>query len=104
MPHPVYVLEIRPQDDTVVVGKDERLYSKSLTVNCINLIPLDKLDASLRANVKIRYNDPGHPATVHQTDEDTLRIEFDEPQRAITKGQAAVIYDGDTVIGGATIV
>ena len=103
MPHPVYVLDIHPQDDTVVVGKEEHLYSKSLTANNINLIPFDKLDTPLRAHVRIRYKDPGHPATVHQTDKDTLYIEFDEPKRAITKGQAAVIYDNDTVIGGGTI-
>ena len=103
MPHPTYVLEIHPQDDTVVIGKDEYLYSKSLTANSINLIPFDKLDAPIRAHVRIRYKDPGHPATVHQTDTDTLYIEFDEPKRAITKGQAAVIYDSDTVIGGGII-
>jgi len=104
MPHPPYVLDIIPEDNTVVVGKEEMLYSKSLTAKNINLIPCDKLVTSIRAHVKIRYADPGHLATVEQTDEDTLRIEFDEPQRAITKGQAAVIYDSDIVIGGGTIV
>ena len=103
MPHPVYVLEVRPDDDTVVVGRDELLYSKTLHVKEINFIPFDKLDAPLRALVKIRYKHTEQPATVHQTGEDTLRIEFDEPQRAITRGQAAVIYDGDIIIGGGTI-
>ena len=104
MPHPSYVLEIRPKDNTVVVGKDEQLYSKSLRASEINLIPFDKLDAPLRAQVKIRYAHNGSPAMVSQTGEDTLHIEFDEPQRAITKGQSAVIYDGDIVIGGGTII
>jgi len=104
MSHPLYVLEIRPEDNTVVLGKDEQLYSKLLTVRDINLITTDQLESQLRAFVKIRYSDPGHMATVYQTEPDTLRIEFDEPQRAITKGQAAVIYDGDIVIGGGTIV
>jgi len=103
MPYPTYVLELRPEDDTVVVGKEEMLYSKSLRAVGINLIPFDKIDEPIRANVKIRYSDPGHLATVEQTGEDSLHIEFDEPQRAITKGQAAVIYDGDFVIGGGTI-
>jgi tRNA-specific 2-thiouridylase len=103
MPHPPYVLELRPKDNTVVIGKEEMLYSKSLTATKINLIPFDKLNKPIKAQVKIRYSDPGHPATVHQTAEDTLIIEFDEPQRAITKGQAAVIYEGDIVIGGGTI-
>jgi len=104
MPHPPYVIEIKPEDNKVVIGKEEMLYSKSLTAKNINLIPCDNLPAPIKASVKIRYADPGHPATVTQTDEDTLSIEFDEPQRAITKGQAAVIYDGDLVIGGGTIV
>ena len=103
MPHPTYVLELRPEDDTVVVGRNEQLYSKTLHTTDINLIAIDKLDAPLRAQVKIRYADPGHQATVRQTGEDTLRIEFDEPQRAITKGQSAVIYDRDVVIGGGII-
>jgi len=104
MPHPPYVIELRPEDNTVVVGKEDMLYSNKLEAKNINLIPFDKLDTKIKAQVKIRYSDPGHPATIHQTDDDTLYIEFDEPQRAITKGQAAVIYDGSAVIGGGTIV
>jgi tRNA-specific 2-thiouridylase len=103
MPHPPYVIELRPEDNTVVVGKEDMLYSKSLNAEDINLIPVDKLDAPIRAQVKIRYSDPGHPAVVHQIDENKLHIEFNEAKRAITKGQAAVIYDGDVVIGGGTI-
>jgi len=103
MPHPPYVIELRPSDNTVVIGKEDMLYSKALTAKNINLIPCDKLPAPIKMNVKIRYADPGHLATVTQTDDDTLLIEFDEPQRAITKGQAAVIYDGDIIIGGGTI-
>ena len=104
MPYPPYVLEIRPEDDLVVIGKDEMLYSNTLLAKEINLIPFDKLDAPFRALVKIRYRHNEQFATVYQVDDDTLRIEFDEPQRAITKGQAAVIYDGDIVLGGGTIV
>ena len=103
MTHPTYVLELRPEDSTVVIGKEEMLYSSSFSAVDINLIPFNRLDAPIRAQVKIRYSNPGHPAMIHQTADDTLFIEFDEPQRAITKGQAAVIYDGDTVLGGGTI-
>jgi len=103
MPFPPYVIELRPESNTVVVGKEDMLYSKTLTAKNINLIAVDKLDAPVKASVKIRYSDPGHPATIHQTDEDSLYIEFDEPQRAITSGQAAVLYDNNTVIGGGTI-
>ena len=103
MPHPSYVVDLRPGENAVVVGKHEQLFSTSLQVEDINLIPFDRLDAPLRAVVKIRYADPGHAATVHQENESTLRIEFDEPQRAVTKGQSAVFYVGDTVIGGGII-
>jgi len=104
MPHPPYVIELRAKDNTVVIGKQEMLYSKSLVAADINLIPFDRLDETITAQVKIRYSDPGHTATVRQTGDDMLHIEFDEPQRAITKGQAAVLYDGDIVLGGGTIV
>ena len=104
MPHPPYVVELRPEDNTVVVGKEDMLYSKSLYADDINLIPVDRLDTPIRAQVKIRYSDPGHSAVVYQISENRLHIEFDEAKRAITKGQAAVVYDGDVVIGGGTIV
>jgi len=104
MPHPTYVLELRPNDNTVVVGSDELLYKKTLELCDINLIALDKINLPVKFEVKIRYTHKAQPATVLQTDENTLHIEFDEPQRAITKGQAAVIYDGDLVIGGGTII
>ena len=103
MPYPMYVLDILPENDTVVIGRDELLYSKTLNVKDINLIAFDSLDSPVRARVKIRYKHTEQPAMVYQTGSDTLRIDFDEPQRAITRGQAAVIYDGDTVIGGGTI-
>ena len=103
MPYPAYVLKVSPEDDTVVVGKNDMLYTRTLYAKNINLIPIDKLASPLRARVKIRYKHAEQPATVHQTGDDALRIDFDEPQRALTKGQAAVIYDGETVIGGGTI-
>ena len=103
MPYPVYVLDINPENDTVVVGSNELLYSKTLAIRDVNLISADNLASPIRARVKIRYKHSEQPATIHQTDNDAVYIEFDEPQRAITKGQAAVIYDGDVVIGGGTI-
>ena len=57
----------------------------------------------MRVSAKVRYRQSAQPATVVQTDENTLKIEFDEPQRAVTAGQAVVLYDGDTVVGGGTI-
>ena len=104
MPYPAYVLEIRPEDDTIVVGRNELLYSKIFHVRDVNLISAEYLSSPVRAYVKVRYKQIEQPATVYQTGDDAAYIEFDEPQRAITKGQAAVIYDGDYVIGGGTII
>ncbi|MCL2046860.1 MAG: tRNA 2-thiouridine(34) synthase MnmA [Oscillospiraceae bacterium] len=101
--HPPYVIEIRPNDNTVVIGKNEQLFSTSLLARDINFIPFDKLDTDLRAWAKIRYGHKEQRATIRQLDNDCLHIQFDEAQRAIAKGQAVVIYDGDVVIGGGTI-
>lgn len=103
VPEPVYVCAIRPESNTVVVGESNMIYSRSLTAKDINLIPFQTLDAPMKVRAKIRYRQPEQPATVYQVDTDTLHIEFDSPQRAITKGQAVVIYSDDTVIGGGTI-
>ena len=100
---PLYVCGINAESNSVVVGISDELYSKSLTARDINLIPFDKLDTPIKVRAKIRYKQQEQPATVWQIDADTLRIEFDVPQKAITKGQAAVLYDGDIVIGGGTI-
>ena len=82
----------------------EGLFSRTLTVRDINLIAVDEIPAPLRLKAKVRYRQSEQWATVLQTDTDELKIEFDEPQRAITKGQAAVLYDGDSVVGGGIIV
>ena len=70
----------------------------------IILITTDKIDTSIRVEAKVRYSQKAQKATVWQTEDDKIHIEFDEPQRAITKGQAVVLYDGDTVVGGGTII
>jgi len=104
MPAPVYVCSICSENNSVVVGTEHELYSKTLTANDINLIPVEKLDTPIKAKAKIRYRQPEQPVTVRQIDPDTLHLTFETPQRAITKGQAVVLYDGDIVIGGGTIV
>ncbi|MCL2838807.1 MAG: tRNA 2-thiouridine(34) synthase MnmA [Oscillospiraceae bacterium] len=101
---PLYVCEVRPQSNTVILGGNDDLYSKALIANDINLISVDRIGEPIRVNAKIRYRHAEQPATVWQIDDDTIKVEFDEPQRAITKGQAVVLYDGDMVVGGGTIV
>ena len=100
---PMFVSRVNPEDNTVVLGPSEELFSKSFDAADINLISVDQIEGSMRVKAKVRYRQPEQWATVTQTGEDTLHIEFDEPQRAITKGQAVVLYDGDVVVGGGTI-
>ncbi len=102
--HPMYVVEVNPKDNVVVLGENEDLFSTSVTAKRINLVSVDRLYEPVRVKAKVRYRQAEQWATAVQTDEDTLKIEFDEPQRAITKGQAVVMYDGDIVVGGGTIV
>ena len=99
----MFVSRVNPEDNTVVLGPSEELFSKSFDAADINLISVDQIEGSMRVKAKVRYRQPEQWATVTQTGEDTLHIEFDEPQRAITKGQAVVLYDGDVVVGGGTI-
>ena len=100
---PLYVMKIDPVAGTVTLGGNEALYSDLLTATDLNLISVDKIERPMRVKAKIRYRQSEQWATVTQTDTDTAEVVFDEPQRAITKGQAVVFYDGDTVVGGGTI-
>ncbi|MDR0514383.1 MAG: tRNA 2-thiouridine(34) synthase MnmA [Coriobacteriaceae bacterium] len=102
-PAPHYVCDIIPETDTVVVGEERDLYTDTLVAHDINLIPFERLDAPLRVCAKTRYKQKEQPATLVQLDEDTIQVVFDEPQRAIAKGQAVVAYLGEMVIGGGTI-
>ena len=99
----LYVKEVRPKDNTVVLSGNEGLFSRSLTAHSLNLIPCARLDGPVRLRAKVRYRMSEQPCTVEQTGPDTVRVTFDLPQRAITPGQSVVFYDGDTVVGGAVI-
>jgi tRNA (5-methylaminomethyl-2-thiouridylate)-methyltransferase len=101
--YPVYVAAKNTAANTLVLGDDSSLYSSSFTVRQINLIACENLFQPRRLAVKIRYLQKEQRARVEQTAPDTIRVEFEEPQRAITPGQAAVFYDGDIVVGGGTI-
>lgn len=100
---PMYVCRKDMENNRVMLGDNEDLFSKSLDVDDFNWILYDVPPAELRAKVKIRYHQAEQWATVVPSGEKSVHIEFDEPQRAITRGQAAVLYDGDIVIGGGTI-
>jgi tRNA-specific 2-thiouridylase len=100
---PLYVAAKDPAANTLTLGPGSSLYSRSLTARDLNLIACDSLEGPLRVAVKTRYLQREQQATAVQTGEDSLRVDFDEPQRAVTAGQAVVLYDGDTVIGGGTL-
>lgn len=100
---PIYVIGVNPDDNTVILGSDEELYTRELTADNINLISVPCIEEPMRVKAKIRYRHTEQWATVTQTDNDTIEVVFDEPQRAITRGQAVVMYDGDVVVGGGTI-
>lgn len=103
MGHPVFVLEIRPQTNEVVIGDASQVFSTTLRANQINYMGLESLPESKRLMCKIRYSHKGAMGMVTQVGEDMLECVFDEPQRAVTPGQALVLYDGDCVMGGGTI-
>ena len=77
--------------------------SRELDAKNFNFIAFDTPPAEFRASARVRYRQAEQPATVRVTGENIVHITFDEPQRAITKGQAVVVYDGDVVIGGGEI-
>ncbi len=102
LPAPMYVKEKDLVNNTVILSYEDEIFSSELTASDFNWIAFEKPDDPFRCTVKTRYRSKEAPAEVFCEDE-KVKIVFDEPQRAITKGQAAVLYDGDTVIGGGTI-
>jgi tRNA-specific 2-thiouridylase len=100
---PLYVIQINGADKQVVVGRDEHLYSRELRARRLNLIAVDELREPMRVSVKIRHRHEGAAAMLERLGDDEILVTFDQPQRAITPGQAAVFYDGDIVVGGAWI-
>jgi len=102
-PTPCYVCQKNPVNNTITVGDAQALLTNTLVAHDLNMIAVPKLDRPLRLKAKIRYHQIEQWATVEQTEEDTLHLIFDNPQRAITPGQAVVLYDGDIVLGGGII-
>ena len=102
--HPVFVLEIRPETNEVVVGSNEESMSRYVRADQVNFMTVEDLTEPKRVWAKIRYNHRGAWCTVEKTGEDEILCTFEEPQRAITPGQAVVLYDGEYVLGGGTII
>lgn len=100
----MYVVAVDPVKNQVILGRNDDLFSRELVANDVNLISVDHIEGEMRVKAKVRYRHEEQWATVTQPEPDKIRVVFDEPQRAITCGQAVVLYDGDVVVGGATII
>lgn len=104
---PLYVLQIERAKNQIIVGEAEDLDSLEFTAKGVNWVAFDEPTEPVRANIKIRYRQDPTPATIHAMPDDCAKIIFDEPQRAITPGQATIFYDIETseeVVGGGWIV
>lgn len=100
---PMFVVKIDAERNEVVLGEQGKEFSDTLYAVKPNFIPFDTISEPIRVSAKVRYSARPADATV-SFDGEKLKIVFDEPQRAITPGQAVVLYDGDIVVGGATII
>jgi len=100
---PRYVVDIDPMENTVTVGAADKLLRDTFTVGNVNWITIDRLEKELNSLVKIRYKGDEASAVIYPLEDNRVRVEFKQPQRAITPGQAAVFYDGDIVVGGGWI-
>ena len=100
---PVYVCSKNMQDNTVTVGPNEALFHRALRANDLNWMPFPALTAPIRVKAKTRSRMTEQPATIYPEADGSVRVVFDEPQRAMTPGPAVVFYDGDLVVGGGTI-
>ena len=102
--YPAFVLEIRPETNEVVIGTYEESLTTVVRAKQLNFMSVEDLKEPLRVFAKIRYNHKGAWCTVERTKEDEVTCCFEEPQRAVTPGQAIVFYDGEYVLGGGTIL
>ena len=99
----VYVLHKDEQNNTITLGSNEALFSSRLTAGAVNWIEGRAPEKPLRVTAKPRYSQTEAPATVTPLPDGRIQVDFDQPQRAITPGQAVVLYDGEVVLGGGTI-
>ena len=108
LPESLYVIEKDIKENRVILARNEELYKKTLEVKDLNWIAIPSLESDLNCYVKIRYSQKGEKARLIPLEDGKVHVEFEEPQRAPTPGQAAVFYDGngggDVVIGGGTII
>ena len=100
---PVFVTEIRPETNEVVLGSNEDVYGISLYADHLNFMSISDLIGEMEVTAKIRYSHKGAVCVIEEVEPDLVKVQFKEPQRAITPGQAVVFYNGDYVVGGGII-
>ena len=101
---PMYVTKINAEDNTVVLGEEGSQYASVLTADRLNYIPFDSLTSPMRVTAKVRYQAQPALALLIPLENNRVKVEFDQPQRSVTPGQAVVFYHGDLVVGGGTIL
>ncbi|MCI5918687.1 MAG: tRNA 2-thiouridine(34) synthase MnmA [Roseburia sp.] len=101
--HPVFVVDIRPETNEVVIGENEDVFTTELYADHINFMAIPDIETEVRLKAKIRYSHAGTMCKVIRVAEDKVKCEFEEPVRAVTPGQAVVFYQGDYVAGGGII-
>lgn len=101
---PVYVCGKDVQKNTVTLGDSEDLLTMTAVAEDVNLISVDDISKPIRITAKTRYNMTDSAGTLERVGDSKIKVTFDVPQRAVTKGQALVVYDGDVVVGGGKIV
>lgn len=104
MGHPVFVTDIRPETNEVVIGEAEEVFSDSLICNDLNFMAVEDVTQPVELVAKIRYSHKGAPCTIEKIDKDKIKCQFKSPVRAVTPGQAVVFYKDDYIFGGGTIV
>lgn len=103
VPESVYVHRVDVENNKVIVGSEDALFSKELMAHSVNWITMEPPIEPVRVKARVRYRQKEQWAWAQSTGEGTLRVVFDEPQRAITPGQSVVLYDGEYVVGGGII-
>lgn len=104
MGHPVFVTEIRPETNEVVIGEAQEVFTDSLICNQLNFMAVEDISEPIEVTAKIRYSHSGAPCTIEKQTDGTVKCSFHEPVRAVTPGQAVVFYKEDYVYGGGTII
>ena len=101
---PVFVLEIRPETNEVVIGENQDVFAKNLLCDCVNFMGMEELEEERILTAKIRYHHPGALCSIKKAEKGMIQCSFLEPQRAITPGQSVVFYDNDIVMGSGRIL